>query len=82
MIKKQEKYRADLICLANETFDENKDMVLFDPNETWKRTRIVGGTYTMRKLLVPIFEEEMCIHFSECYGNPVHLYTGKSYTMG
>ena len=62
--KETGKIRADLICLANETFDENKDMVLFDPNETWKRTRIVGGTYTMRKLLVPIFEEGKCVYTS------------------
>ena len=64
MIKKQEKSVHILICLANETFDENEDMVLFDPNETWKRTRIVGGTYTMRKLLVPIFEEGGCVYTS------------------
>lgn len=62
--KETGKIRADLICLANETFDENEDMVLFDPNETWKRTRIVGGTYTMRKLLVPIFEEGKCVYTS------------------
>ena len=62
--KETGKIRADLICLANETFDENENMVLFDPNETWKRTRIVGGTYTMRKLLVPIFEEGKCVYTS------------------
>ena len=44
--KETGKIRADLICLSDETFDENKDMVLFDPNETWKRTRLAGGTYT------------------------------------
>ena len=62
--KETGKIRADLICLSDETFDENKDMVLFDPNETWKRTRLAGGTYTMRKLLVPIFEEGKCVYTS------------------
>lgn len=58
------KIRADLICLADESFDESQDMVLFDPNETWKRTRIPGGTYTMRRLLVPVFDEGKCVYTS------------------
>ncbi|MCC8081944.1 MAG: nicotinate phosphoribosyltransferase [Lachnospiraceae bacterium] len=58
------KIRADLICLAEETFDESQDMILFDPNETWKRTRIVGGTYTMRRMLVPVFDEGKCVYTS------------------
>ena len=39
-------------------------MVLFDPNETWKRTRIKGGTYRMRRLLEPIFDEGKCVYTS------------------
>ena len=58
------KIRADLICLEDETFDENEDMILFDPNETWKRTRIKGGSYTMRRLLVPVFEDGKCVYVS------------------
>ena len=80
--KETGKIRADLICLSDETFDENEDMVLFDPNETWKRTRLAGGTYTMRKLLVPISKKEMRVHFSKCYGNSADLYTGESNTLG
>ncbi len=45
------KIRADLICMNGETFDESQDMVLFDPKETWKKTKLKGGTYTMRPLL-------------------------------
>ena len=33
------KIRADLICMVNETFDESKDMIIFDPIETWKKTQ-------------------------------------------
>lgn len=58
------KIRADLICLADETFDEACDMNLFDPNEPWKKTRIAGGTYTLRKLLVPVFENGKCVYDS------------------
>ena len=38
--KETGKIRADLICLADETFDESKDMIIFDPIETWKKTKI------------------------------------------
>ena len=48
--KETGKIRADLICLADETFDESKDMIIFDPIETWKKTKIKGGTYTLREL--------------------------------
>ena len=49
------KIRADLICLADEVFDESKDLKLFDPNAPWKKTRLPGGSYTMREMLIPVF---------------------------
>src|SRR5699024_48586 len=62
--KETGKIRADLICLADETFDDQKDMIIFDPIETWKKTKIKGGTYTLRELLVPIFEKGRCVYTS------------------
>ena len=58
------KIRADLICLADETFDESKDMIIFDPMATWKKTKIYGGTYTLRELLVPVFQKGRCVYTS------------------
>ncbi len=58
------KIRADLICLTGETFDESKDMTLYDPIDTWKRSHLPGGTYTLRSLLVPIFDEGKCVYTS------------------
>ena len=58
------KIRADLICLADETFDDACDMNLFDPNEPRKKTRIAGGTYTLRELLVPVFKNGKCVYDS------------------
>ena len=58
------KIRADLICMVDETFDESKDMIIFDPIETWKKTKIKGGTYTLRELLVPIFQKGLCVYTS------------------
>lgn len=59
------KIRGDLICLADEKFDTEKNLVIFDPDATWKRTLIQGGTYNMRELLVPIFKKGIC-----CYTSP------------
>lgn len=58
------KIRADLICLANETFDPEKDMIIFDPMATWKKTKIAGGSYTLRELLVPVFQKGECVYTS------------------
>ena len=53
--KETGKIIADLICLVDEEFDEKNSLLLFDPIETWKKTHLAPGTYTMRELLVPIF---------------------------
>ena len=58
------KIRADLICLADEKFDESGDMILFDPHETWKKTKVKGGTYSLRELLVPVFKKGICVYTS------------------
>lgn len=62
--KETGKMRADLICFADETFDTEADLMLFDPNATWKKTKLAGGTYTMRELLKPIFIHGECIYES------------------
>ncbi len=58
------KVKADLIALDGETFDESQDLVIFDPVETWKHTRLKAGTYTMRELLVPVFRNGECVYTS------------------
>lgn len=50
------KIKADLITLDEEVYDTNEDLTIFDPNATWKTMTLKGGTYTMRELLVPVFE--------------------------
>ncbi len=63
--KESGKLKADLICLADEVFDEGEDMLLFDPAEPWKKTRLAGGTYTLRPILQQIFKNGEC-----CYTSP------------
>ena len=52
--------RADLICFVDEVYDPEEDLLLFDPNATWKKTLLKGGTYTMKELLQPIFIHGEC----------------------
>ncbi|MDD2980966.1 MAG: nicotinate phosphoribosyltransferase, partial [Hespellia sp.] len=56
--------KADIICFANETYDETDDLLLFDPVDTWKKTKLKGGTYTLREILVPIFTHGSCVYDS------------------
>ncbi len=58
------KIKADLICLASETFHENEPVILFDPIETWKKTKLRANTYTLRELLVPVFLDGKCVYES------------------
>lgn len=58
------KIRADLICLAEETFDEDKDLKLFDPNAPWKKTRLPGGSYRMREMLIPVIQNGRAVYHS------------------
>lgn len=58
------KMKADLISFADEVFDTNEELTIFDPKATWKNTRLAGGTYEMRELLVPIFIKGECVYDS------------------
>lgn len=59
------KIKADLICLVDEHFDENEPLLLFDPLEPWKKTKLPGGSYIMREIMVPVFLNGEC-----CYESP------------
>ncbi len=58
------KIKADLICFFDEVIDESKDLLLFDPQDTWKKTKLAGGSYTVKEILVPIFRNGECIYQS------------------
>lgn len=61
---KSGKIRADLICLEEESFSPSQDLLLFDPIATWKKTLLKAGSYTLRKLLIPIFKNGEYIYTS------------------
>lgn len=58
------KIKADLICFADEVIDSKQDLLLFDPMDTWKKTKLAGGTYTVREILLPIFKNGECLYKS------------------
>ena len=62
--KKTGKIKADLICLYDETFDESEYLKLFDPNAPWKKTRLPGGSYTLREMLIPVIKAGKTIYTS------------------
>ena len=43
---------------------EQKDLLIFDSIETWKKTTLKGGTYHVRELLVPVFLKGECVYTS------------------
>ncbi len=58
------KLKADLIALTEEEIDPKQPLLLFDPVETWKKTLLHPGEYTMKELLVPVFEGGKCVYTS------------------
>lgn len=81
--KETGKIKADLICLEEETFSEEESLLLFDPLEPWKKTKLAAGTFTLRELLVQVFDKGRC-----CYESPkvmdIRSYSekGKGYFVG
>ncbi|MEG1847761.1 MAG: nicotinate phosphoribosyltransferase [Lachnospiraceae bacterium] len=62
--KDSHKIKADLICLEEEHFDENEPLMLFDPAEPWKKTKLNAGTYTLREIMIPVFIDGDCVYES------------------
>lgn len=58
------KIKADLICFEDEVIDSSEDLLLFDPLETWKKTKLKGGTYTVREMMEPVFVKGECVYQS------------------
>ena len=62
--KETGKMRADLISFADEVIDPDKDLLLFDPIETWKKTLVKAGTFNVREVLIPVFKGGECVYES------------------
>ncbi|MGN0395953.1 MAG: nicotinate phosphoribosyltransferase [Coprococcus sp.] len=60
--KETGKIKADLIALVGESYDSSKDLEIFDPVATWKRSTLEAGTYEVREMLVPVFLKGQCVY--------------------
>lgn len=58
------KIKADLIALVDDVFDQSQDLKIFDPIETWKKTTLKAGSYTMREMMIPVFKDGECVYES------------------
>ena len=58
------KIKADLICLVDEVINPEETMIIFDPVDTWKKTKILGGTYDVKELLVQVIKEGKRVYSS------------------
>lgn len=56
------KAAADLICLYDEEFDQEKPLTIFDPNFTWKKKTF--ESYKLVPLLLPIFKNGRQVYTS------------------
>lgn len=55
---------ADLIALENEEFNSEEPLVLFDPQNTWKKKTLDAGTYSIKPILIPVFLNGKCVYES------------------
>ncbi|MGN0437170.1 MAG: nicotinate phosphoribosyltransferase [Lachnospiraceae bacterium] len=56
------KLKADLIALADEVYNDQDDLEIFHPIDTWKRSTLAGGSYTIEEILVPVFKKGQCVY--------------------
>ena len=62
--KESGKMKADVIALEDEEINEAQDLTLYHPIATWKKMVLPVGTFSVRKLLVPVFEQGKCVYNS------------------
>ena len=60
--KSSGKIKADLISLVDDVVNEETPLLLFDPINTWKKTLLQPGTFTVKELLVPVFINGQCVY--------------------
>lgn len=56
--------RADLIAFQDEEIKENGPITLFDSRDSWKTTTLEEGSYKLREMLQPIFENGKLVYNS------------------
>ena len=58
------KIKADIIALDDDTIDETEPLLLRDRSAQWKKMRLPAGSFTVRELLIPVFEKGKRVYTS------------------
>ncbi len=51
---------ADMLCVHDEEISENEPLVIFDPDNTWKKKTLTN--FHIKQLLVPVFKGGKCVY--------------------
>ena len=62
--KTTKKMQADLIAICPDSIDENKDLTIFHPVQTYKKRTFKAGEFYVEELLIPVFERGEQIYVS------------------
>ena len=60
--KETGKAMADIMALHDEEMDENQDLTIYHQSNAWKYKKIYAGTYELKPLHVPVFEDGECVY--------------------
>lgn len=60
--RETDKMIADLMVLEHEQLTEEEELELFDPRDTWKKTTLKPGSYTIREMHQQIFKDGECVY--------------------
>ena len=64
--KESGKAAADLMCIHGEKISEDQDVTIYHPESIWKNKTFVKGTFALRSLLEPIFEQGKLVYNCPC----------------
>lgn len=56
---------ADQLCVYDEIIDDSRDLVIFDPDYTWKKKTVKN--FTAKEMLVPIFKDGELVYDEPSY---------------
>lgn len=56
---------ADQLCVYDEVIDDSRDLVIFDPDYTWKKKTVKN--FTAKEMLVPIFKDGELVYDEPSY---------------
>jgi|GEM_PF-2415546 len=57
------RFRLDIDRMITK-ISEDEEYMMFDPIETWKKTRLMPGEFKVRELLKPVFIKGQCVYTS------------------